>query len=235
MPILTLKFKESILKEFDLQENKSLTIGRNDSNDVVIENLGVSGRHAKIDQVEGGLLLTDLKSTNGTFVNEELVSSAWLKHGDVILIGKHTLALAYREGETRPESVPEGMDQTMIMDTEEYRSLLQKNIPKPAIQPSAPEPSGNLFFLAGGEGEIELSKKLTKIGKNPTCDIVVSGFTVGKIAATISKRPAGYYLSYVGGMAKPKINGKIIKESAKLNEFDVIEIGNLKAEFIFQT
>ena len=165
MPILTLKYKEDIVREFDFKENKSLTIGRNDSNDVVIENLGVSGRHAKIDHMEGGFLLTDLKSTNGTFVNEELVSSAWLKHGDVIFIGKHTLDFAYGEGETKPESVPEGMDQTMIMDTEEYRSLLEKNIPEPAIQPSAPEPSGNLSFLAGGEGEIELSKKLTKIGK----------------------------------------------------------------------
>ena len=235
MPTLTLKFKENIIREYDFQKDKPLTIGRNDSNDVVIENLGVSGHQAKIDQMEDGFLLTDLKSTNGTFVNEELVSSTWLKHGDVILVGKHTLVFAYREGEARPESVPEGMDQTMIMDTEEYRSLLEKNIPEPAIQqPSAPEPSGTLSFLAGGEGEIELSKKLTKIGKQSTCDIVISGLTVGKIAATISKRPAGYYLSYVGGMAKPKINGKTVKESAKLDEFDVVEIGPLKAEFIFQ-
>ena len=234
MPTLTLKYKESSVREYDFQKDKSLTIGRNDSNDVIIENLAVSGRHAKIDQMEDGFLLTDLKSTNGTFVNERLVSSHSLKHGDVIVIGKHTLVFAYREGEAQPEPVPEEMDQTMIMDTEEYRSLLQKNIPKPVIQPSTTEPSGSLSFLSGGEGEIELSKKLTKIGKSPTCDIVTSGLTVGKIAATISKRPAGYYLSYVGGMAKPKINGQIVKESAKLNEFDTIEIGPLKAEFIFQ-
>lgn len=235
MPTLTLKYKEDIIKEYEFQKDKPLTIGRHDNNDVVIENLGVSGHQAKIDPMEGGFLLTDLKSTNGTFLNEELVSSAWLKHGDVILVGKHALVFAYREGEVRPESTPETMDQTMIMDTEEYRSLLQKNIPKPVIQqPSAPEPSGTLSFLAGGEGEIELSKKLTKIGKNSTCDIVISGLTVGKIAATISKRPAGYYLSYVSGMAKPKINGKTVKESAKLNEFDVIELGSIKVEFIFQ-
>ncbi len=234
MPTLTLKYKDNVIKAYDFQKEKPLTIGRHDSNDVIIDNLAVSGSQAKIDQMAEGFLLTDLKSTNGTFVNEELVSSCWLKNGDVILVGKHTLVFAYREGETIPESPMEDMDQTMIMDTEEYRSLLKKNIPQPIIQPKAPEPSGSLSFLAGGEGEVELSKKLTKIGKNPTCDIVISGLTVGKMAATISKRPAGYYLSYVSGMAKPKINGKTIKESAKLNEFDVIELGSLKAEFLFQ-
>ncbi len=233
MPTLTLKYKEDIIGVYDFQKDKPLTIGRHDSNDVAIENLAVSGHQAKIDRMDDGYLLTDLKSTNGTFVNEELVSSCWLKHGDVILIGKHTLIFAYGEGETKPESVPDGMDQTMIMDTDEYRSLLKKNVPEPVIQQSPPEPSGSLSFLAGGEGEIELSKKLTKIGKNRNCEIVIRGFTVGKIAATISKRPAGYYLSYVSGMAKPKINGKTVKESARLEEFDVIEIGPLKAEFIF--
>jgi len=232
MPALTLKYKDNDAREYDFPRDASLRIGRHQNNDVVIENLAVSGHHAKIDQVEGGFLLTDLKSTNGTFVNQRLVSSHWLKHGDVITIGKHVLVFAYREGEQPPDAGTEGMDQTMIMDTEEYRSLLNKNIPQPSTQPSRPEPSGSLSILAGGEGEIELSKKLTKIGKSPACDIVITGLTVGKVAATISKRPAGYYLSYVGGMAKPKVNGQPIKESAKLNEFDTIEIGPFKAEFI---
>lgn len=234
MPTLTLRYKETILKEYDLPKDKAVTIGRYDSNDIVIENLAVSGHHAKIDFTENGYLLTDLKSTNGTFVNEDLVSTHWLQHQDVIIIGKHTLVFAYGDKEPRPEGVPGGMDQTMIMDTDGYRALLSKNIPKPVVQASSPEPSGSLSFLAGGEGDLRLSKKLTKIGKEPSCDIVISGFMVGKIAATISRRPAGYYLSYVSGMAKPRINGQTIRESAKLNEFDVIELGPLKAEFILE-
>jgi len=234
MPTLTLRYKETTLKEFDLPTDRSVTIGRREGNDIVIENLAVSGQHAKIDYSESGFLLTDLKSTNGTFVNDELVSTRWLQHEDVIIIGKHTLVFAYKEEEPRPESVPDGMDQTMIMDTDAYRSLLSKNIPKPAVQPSEPELSGTLSFLAGGEGEVGLSKKLTTVGKDPSCDIVISGLMVGKIAATISRRPAGYYLSYVSGMAKPKINGQTVKESAKLNEFDVIEIGPVKVEFILE-
>ena len=57
----------------------------------------------------------------------------------------------------------------------------------------------------------------------------------GKTAATISKRPKGYYLSYVGGMTKPKVNSVVVKESVLLKEFDTIEIGPLKAQFVFKS
>jgi hypothetical protein len=71
-----------------------------------------------------------------------------------------------------------------------------------------------------------------KIGKSSTSDIVVGGMMMGKTAATISKRPQGYSISYVGGMAKPKVNGEVVKESVNLKEFDVIEIGGVKLQFV---
>ena len=55
---------------------------------------------------------------------------------------------------------------------------------------------------------------------------------VGKTAATISKRPNGYYLSYVAGMSKPKVNDKVVKESVELKDFDIIEIGSGKMQFV---
>ena len=57
---------------------------------------------------------------------------------------------------------------------------------------------------------------------------------VGKIAATISKRPQGYHLSYVEGMSKPKVNNEAVKESVLLKEFDTIELGSVKMEFILK-
>jgi len=80
-----------------------------------------------------------------------------------------------------------------------------------------------LAYLSGGEGEVVLAKKLMKMGKDSACDIPVSGFGVGQTAATISMRPNGYFLSYVEGISKPKVNGSAVKQSVKLNEFDVIE------------
>jgi len=234
MPILTLKFKDSNIGEYHIKEGQSLTIGRLDKNNIVVENLAVSGRHAKIDALEDGYLLTDLKSKNGSFVNEKQVTSHWLENNDVITIGKHTLVFAYKEGEKQFESTASGiMDQTMVMDTAAHKDLLAKSVPDMAAMEKK-EPIGILSFLSGGEGEIELTKKLTKIGKDSSSDIKVGGMMVGKTAATISKRPQGYHLSYVEGMSKPKVNNEAVKESVLLKEFDIIEIGSVKMEFILK-
>ena len=99
MPTLTLQFNEKTVGKYHLKKGEGLTIGRRENNDVVIENLAVSGHHAKIESVDDGFLLTDLQSKNGSFVNKQRVSSHWLKEGNVIDIGKHTLVFAYEEGE----------------------------------------------------------------------------------------------------------------------------------------
>jgi hypothetical protein len=237
MPTLTLKFKENTIDEYRLEKGKSMTIGRLENNDVVIENLAVSGHHAKIDPVGDGFLLTDLDSKNGSFVNDQLVQSHWLKEGDNIVIGKHTLTFGYAEDEEKPDEVATGMDQTMVMDTDEYREMLDHTMKSQgtgATKVLQEGPMGMLSYLTGGEGSVELSKKLTKIGKKSDADIIVSGLLVGGTAATISKRPKGYSLSYVEGMSKPKVNGKSVKESVMLKEFDTIEIGSAKLQFIIK-
>lgn len=238
MPTLILKFKDNVISEYLLEKGKSLNIGRREDNNVIIDNLAVSGHHAKVDSVGDGFLLTDLQSKNGSFVNEQFVASHWLKHGDVITIGKHNLVFKYKEGEAKPETAgPEDMDQTMVMDTSSYKSMLAKSAPAsaaPAAKPQEKEPIGVLSFVSGSEGEVEISKKLFKIGKASTNDIVVSGFMVGQVAATISKRPGGYFISYEGSGSKPKVNGNSVNESVQLKEFDVIEIGSVKMHFLIK-
>jgi pSer/pThr/pTyr-binding forkhead associated (FHA) protein len=232
MPILTLKFKNNVIADYRLEKGKSMTIGRRGSNDIVIENLAVSGHHAKIDSVGDGFVLTDLQSKNGCFVNEQLVTSHWLKHGDVINIGKHTLVFTFQQGEARPKEATGQMDKTMVMDTTKYRDMMAKSAPEMAPPQTEKEgPRGVLAYLSGGDGELELEKKLIKIGKDSSSDIVVHGLGIGQTAGTISRRPDGYYLSYVGGMSKLKINGEVVKESVKLKEFDVIELGSVKMQF----
>lgn len=250
MPILTLKFKNQKIKEYRLEYGGNITIGRRSTNDIVIENLAVSGLHAKIDSMDGGFLLTDLQSKNGTFVNEKLITSHWLKEGETIMIGKHTVVFSYAENELRPQEADGGMDETMVMDTNTYRDLVAKSAPGKAVpepkapfqappqKPSAPQHSGEvgvLTYLAGGAGEIELTNKLTKLGKNKANDVVIGGMMVGQTAAAISNRPNGYHIGYVGGMAKPKVNGETVKESVLLKEFDVIEIGSTKFQFMYRS
>ena len=233
MPTLTVTFKETITAEHQIEAGKSLTIGRKPENDVVIDNLAVSGHHAKIDTIGDALFLMDLQSKNGTFVNERKISSHRLADGDVIAIGKHLLIFSYAEGESRTDAAAADIDKTMVMDTNQYRDMLQKS----ELQSKG---AGNnivaaLSFLVGGSGEVGISKKLFKIGKNAQNDIQVGGLWVGQTAVTISQRPGGYYLSYVEGMAKPKVNGNTVKDSVLLKEFDIIEIGKAKMQIIFKT
>jgi len=232
MPILTLKFQQTSLGEFTLEPGKALSIGRLPDNTVVIDNLAVSGHHAKIDMVGNEFILTDLQSKNGTFVNAGVVISRKLQHGDVITIGKHTLDFAYREDEPKPEKPMDALFQTMVLDTSQHRSMMEKS--KPQAPASEKQPSAALSLLAGGQGEISISKKLFKIGKSDLCDFQIGGLFMSLIAATISLRPDGYYLSYVGGMVKPKVNGQTVKTTLRLKEFDVIEIGKAKMQLVFK-
>ena len=91
MATLKLMYEGNVLSEHQVPQGKTLTIGRKNTNDVVIENLIVSGSHAKVDALEEGYLITDLRSKNGTFVNEIPITSHWLQDGDVVRIGKHSL------------------------------------------------------------------------------------------------------------------------------------------------
>ena len=234
MPNLKLNFKDKALGDYQLQKGRSLTIGRRKNNDIVIDNLAVSSQHAKIDSVGDGFVLIDLKSKNGSFVNEQLINSHWLKQGDVINIGKHSLVFYYPEGEEVPADDSDEIDKTMVMDTSQYRSMMNKSQPKDTKKQTPVNKkasAGILAFLAGGNGEIKLTGKITKIGKDSSSDIVVKGMLIGGTAATISKRPDGFYLSYVSGMSKPKVNEKTIKQSILLNDLDIINIGSTKLQF----
>lgn len=233
MPILKLSFKENTIAVYRFAKGKSVTIGRKEDNEIHIENLAVSGHHAKIDSVGDGFLLTDLQSKNGSFVNDELVSSHWLQQGDSVTIGKHTLAFSYDDYEKKPAAGEGTLDQTMVMDTDTYRKMTGKTDKELAeARKSAKVSVGILSYLAGGEGEIKLTNRITKIGKSPSSEIVVKGIMMGSTAVVISRKPKGYTLSYVDGMTKPKVNGEVVKESVDLKEFDIIDVGSAKFQFI---
>jgi len=95
-----------------------------------------------------------------------------------------------------------------------------------------PDIVGVLSFIDNSNlGEIELGKKLTRIGKGDSCEVKLGGVMMGSTAATISKRPSGYAITFTGGMAKLKVNGHIIRESYPLKDFDTIELGSYKFQF----
>ncbi|MEK7841108.1 MAG: FHA domain-containing protein [Deltaproteobacteria bacterium] len=66
-------------------------MGRKEDNDIHIDHMSVSGYQARIDNTEASLTVTDLGSTNGTFVNGKKIGAAVLKPNDWITIGRHIL------------------------------------------------------------------------------------------------------------------------------------------------
>ncbi len=79
--------------EFPLRPNREIVVGRGSEFDMVLDEDMVSRRHAKIVTLHGQIVLQDLKSTNGTFVNGERVSVSRLKLGDKVLIGTSIMEL----------------------------------------------------------------------------------------------------------------------------------------------
>jgi pSer/pThr/pTyr-binding forkhead associated (FHA) protein len=87
---IELKFRDKVLKHFETDRSE-ISIGRGTKNDIQIDNLGVSNEHAKIIRHSGHYTIEDLKSTNGTFLNEKQITKANLSPNDIVTIGKHTL------------------------------------------------------------------------------------------------------------------------------------------------
>jgi ABC-type multidrug transport system ATPase subunit/pSer/pThr/pTyr-binding forkhead associated (FHA) protein/ABC-type multidrug transport system permease subunit len=66
-----------------------IRIGRDDVNDIVLDELSVSRKHAEVRPTATGFEVADLGSTNGTFVNGRQITRAPLNEGDHISIGRH--------------------------------------------------------------------------------------------------------------------------------------------------
>jgi hypothetical protein len=233
MARLILMFNKQVIKEYPLL-TESLTIGRKTDNTVVVDNLAVSSHHCRIDWNGSDHILTDLQSTNGTFVNDKKAVSHKLKHGDNIIVGKHVLLFldAAREDDALAKLDQQvDPDQTMILDTASQRELLAKQ----TVQASAAriaEKRGVLSFIDSSKlGEVELKKKLTRLGKSGDSEIKLSGLLMSPTVATISKRPAGYTITFAGGLLKLKVNGEIVKGSLPLKDFDTIELGAYRFQF----
>ncbi len=83
--------------EFPLPPEREIVIGRSSDLDMVLVEDMVSRKHAKISTTNGQIIIMDLGSTNGTFVNGEKVRKTRLKEGDRILIGTSILKVVHAQ------------------------------------------------------------------------------------------------------------------------------------------
>jgi hypothetical protein len=98
-PVLNVTRGAGTGRTFELSHAASLSVGRARANDVVLEDVAVSSQHCRIRPANGGFVVHDLQSTNGTFVNDRRVSHHPLAEGDVIQVGE--TCLQYRREHRR--------------------------------------------------------------------------------------------------------------------------------------
>ncbi len=90
---------------FDLMETFRISLGRHESNDLTFNSRNVSNYHAEILVEDDALVIHDLGSTNGSFVNEDRVKRRGLAHGDRIRIGSHEITVRLEGGDDITEAV----------------------------------------------------------------------------------------------------------------------------------
>jgi pSer/pThr/pTyr-binding forkhead associated (FHA) protein len=119
---IELRYENKTLARYET-ENEQLAIGRNPQNDIQIDNMAVSSFHAVVKKVMNAYFIEDLKSTNGTFVNEKKIDKYELLDGDKIIIGKHQLIFRFA---AKNKQIAQ-FDETVVLDTKKQKELLSKN------------------------------------------------------------------------------------------------------------
>jgi hypothetical protein len=250
MAKLILSVEGQVLNEFPLEKER-VTIGRKSDNDIPVDNLAVSGKHAVIITILNDSFMEDLGSTNGTLVNGASVKRHFLQDGDVIEIGKHRLKyvndtpssttaeefektmVLRRPSDLAPQPQPSVVERSMsetqagARSTVTSRTAVASNVQAPVAQAVATAPALGMVQVLNGQNAgktLELTKSLTTLGKP------------GVQVAVITKRPNGYFITHVEGASFPVVNGASVgAQAASLRENDVIEIAGVKMEFFFKS
>ena len=210
-----------VIKEVQITKDKT-TLGRRPYNDIVIDNLAVSGEHGVLQMVGNDVFIEDLNSTNGTYINGKAVKKQLLAHNDTVEIGKYKIKYLVDDGTDyektmimKPGSMPQpsyshGFAQTSAQSSG-FGALAQPVLP------------GSIKVLNGAAAgrEVALTKVVTTVGKP------------GVQVASITKRPGGYVFAHVEGANRPTVNGNpLIGDTMHLKNGDVIELAGTQMQFV---
>ncbi len=240
MPKLSLMFENKIVKEVPVG-GRPITIGRAPDNDLPVDNLAVSNYHAKVYYEANRMVIEDLDSLNGTFVNDLRIERAMLHDGDSIHIGKHRIKVdtsgdAPVPWDTGRKTAAPRINETMVLDTKERRNMLQQAA---AIGESMQFASSRMkvptLVVMGGstdQKEYVLTNKLTVIGKSGMATVRLKGWFKPAMAAQINQRDDGFYLG--PGDKVPTVNGHTIPGPVRLSDGDMIEVSGVRLNFVFR-
>ena len=220
MAKLIMTLDGAIIREFMIDKD-SISIGRKHGNDIQLNDLTVSGRHALITSLEDATYIDDLGSTNGTLLNGARIAKSVLTHGDIIQVGNYQFTFfADEDAEYEP---------TMFLRAEiEDTQIMETNPPK--ATDAKGEPLAGVKILNGPlkSKVLELRKPFNTLGFN--------GVKMAMIARTMQ----GYTLTSIKNTKLrrandiPSVNGEQVEDTPRmLKSNDIIELAGTQMQFFF--
>jgi pSer/pThr/pTyr-binding forkhead associated (FHA) protein len=226
MPEIIVKYDDKVIERVVL-EKKRISIGRTSDNDIVLENRGVSRKHAQIEFNDNAAVIMDNESLNGTFVNNRRVSEEVLHDQDIITIGKYTLT--YNSELSRQDS-PAALDGTMVLKTKKQKELVEQD----KMEKEIVHRMGGSVLL-GEENtdfsEFRIDNNVTTIGKAKFVHIHAKGFLLSGIQAKIVREADNHIIVNLGRKGKTKVNGEETSRQ-NLKNGDIIQVGKSIFRFV---
>lgn len=211
-----------------------ISLGRRAESDIQLLDPTVSGQHAVITITLGDVWIEDVGSTNGTFVNDELVRRQLLRDGDQIGIGQHRLTCQIPqsvEDDVMPlaASAPVVATDPAELDQAHVDALANLERTMRRMPQGDEMPSAHLKLLNGPHA-----------GKNLKLD--QPNFSLGAFRqrmAVVARKPTGYYLlpvvEFETANGYPHVNGEPVPEDGcPLMHRDRIDVGGVQMDFMFE-
>ena len=256
---LILSMNGVVVQEYVLSKERT-TIGRKDHNDIVIDNLAVSGVHAAIVTLLNDSYLEDLNSTNGVSVNGKPTQKQLLQNNDLIEIGKYKLKYL---NDQPTQTTAADFERTMVLRAPVKPAASKptlattQSIPKVVTTEDALDATGKFGSTGPMSGSIakaaaKAPTETTGSSQAPAVVQILNGPNAGKEleliknlttlgkpgvqVAVLARRPHGYFLTHVEGATFPVVNGESLGEQLRqLKDHDVIELAGVKMEFYFKS
>ena len=218
MPKVIVSIDGVVVQEVQLTKDRT-SLGRRPYNDIVIDNLAVSGEHAVLQLAGNEVHLEDLNSTNGTYVNGKAVKKQLLQNNDTVEIGKSKLQYVNKAAD--PE-----FEKTMIF---------KAAIPGRAL-PAQPRSESSLAAFNAAAGLSASIKVISGAAAGRTVALVKVVTTIGKpgvAVAAITRWQHGFRLAHVEGQKPPTLNGTAIgAEPVSLKDGDILELAGTQMQFV---
>ncbi len=220
MPKMIVSIDGVVIKEVQLTKDRT-TLGRRPYNDIVIDNLAVSGEHAVLQMAGNEVYLEDLNSTNGTYVNGKAIKKQLLQNSDTLEIGKYKIKYIN-------EAVAPGFEKTMII-----KAGVLPPAPARPVQ-AAPQPSGAAAQAAdAAQASIKVLSGAAAGRQVPLVKVVTTIGKPGVAVAAITRRPHGFVVAHVEGTNQPTLNGTTVgADPMTLKNGDLLELAGTQMQFV---